>query len=168
MVDGLVSVARVPTPGAYVQLIQRSEQGWAWDTRTDADGRYSIAVPADESLCLCVVLPRALNRRYPRCEQFDAGPNQADIDLKPGALEIVIMPIDGPIHNTQVLLVVGGLSLGVTVTSPIEGRVVDLPYGRHEVKLTTMDYQHTFDSAEAVITEQQPTARLTLRAPYSR
>jgi hypothetical protein len=76
--------------------------------------------------------------------------------------------MDGPIHDTQVLLVVGGMSVGVTVTSPIERRVVDLPYGRHEVKLTTMDYQHTFDAAEAVITEPQPTARVTLRAPYSR
>jgi hypothetical protein len=30
-----------------------------------------------------------------------------------------------------------------------------------------MDYQHTFDSAEVLISSEQPTAVVTLRAPYS-
>ena len=33
--------------------------------------------------------------------------------------------------------------------------------------MTTTDYQHTFDSAEVVISAEQPTAVVTLRAPYS-
>ena len=160
-------IAGVPVPDAYVEVLQSSGQGWSWDTRTDRQGRYTLRVQPDGWLCVRVILPRAFNPRHPRCDQFVPGPNVVDVDLRPGTAEVVIEPKEGPIHKTQILLVLGGMSTGVTVTSRIEGRVFDLPFGRHEVRVTTMDYQHTFDSAEVVISAEQPTAVVTLRAPYS-
>ena len=165
--EGRITMAGVPIPDTYVQVLQSSGQGWSWDTRTGGEGRYTLRVQPDGQLCLRVILPRAFNPQHPRCDQFVPGPNAVDVDLRPGTVEVVIEPKAGPIHKTQVLLVISGMSTGVTVTSRIEGRVVDLPFGRHEVRVTTMDYQHTFDSAQVVISAEQPTAVVTLRAPYS-
>jgi len=170
-VEGLITVQRIAIPDAYVEVEQRSGPGWSWDGRTDSEGYYRLAVQADTDLCIRVMLPNALNNTL-QCHAFGAGVNRRDFDLPPGRIDIVLVPHDGPIHATPILLVDSGVgsatSASVTVTARAERSFVALPYGKHHVRATTMEYDRDFDAVDVVLTPEAPVKRVSLSVPYSR
>ncbi len=168
-VEGLISVGGIPAGrGVFVQVIQNGAPGWAWDTRTDSDGYYTLAVAPDDSLCVRVTLPNALNFKSSRCGGFGPGVNRRDFDIPPGRIDVTLVPRDGPIHHTPILLILDGMSVGVTVAGRVARPFVGLDYGRHRLRATTMDYEHEFDSKEIVLSEKEPLKSVTLSVPYSR
>ena len=171
-VEGLITVQRIAVVGAYVEVQQNGDPGWSWEGRTDSDGYYRLAVQADTDLCVRVMLPNALNSIFPQCLGFGAGVNRRDFDLPPGRIDVVLVPRDGSIHPTQILLEDSGGgwagSASVTVTGRVERSFVALQYGKHHVRATTMEYDRDFDAVDVVLTPDEPVKRISLSVPYSR
>lgn len=160
------------TPGAHVEVFQNGGPGWSWETRTDSEGYYKVAVAPDESLCIRVRLLQALNLVASQCGGFGADSNRRDFDIPPGRIIMTLVPRDGPIHDTQVLLVLSspgvGMSSVVSVTGRIEHSFAGLKFGKHRLRATTMDYSHDFDAVEVVLSPDEPVKSVTLSVPYSR
>ena len=168
-VEGLITVQRIAVAGAYVEVKQNGDPGLSWEGRTDNDGYYRIAVQADTDLCIRVMLPNALNSMSPQCLGFGPGLNHRDFDLPPGRIDVVLLPRDGPIHPTPILLAESSAgSASVTVTGRAERSFVALPYGKHHVRATTMEFDRDFDAVDVVLTPDEPVKRISLSVPYSR
>jgi hypothetical protein len=171
-VEGLVTVQRIPVVGAYVEVKQDDGAGWSWDARTDREGYYRLAVQADADLCVRVVIPNALNGISPQCRGFGPGVNRRDFDLPPGRIDVILVPHDGPIYPTQIMVVHSGPGFGggssVAVTGRIERAFVALEYGKHRIRATTFQYDQEFDAVDVVLTPDEPVKRISLSVPYSR
>lgn len=171
-VEGLVSVQRVAIPDALVEVKQFGAPGWSWEGRTDREGYYHLAVQADSDLCIRVMLRNALNSIL-ECHGFGPGVNRRDVDLPPGRIDVVLVPHEGPIHSTPILLTdnsPGGpaMSASASVTGRTERSFVALQYGKHHVRATTMEYDRDFDAVDVVLTPDEPVKRVSLSVPYSR
>jgi hypothetical protein len=158
-------------------VFQNGGPGWSWETFTDRDGNYKVDVASenapDERLCVRVQLPQALNSISSKCGGFGTGSNRMDFDLPPGRIIVTLVPQDGPIHETPILLVLNStpgpaVSVGVTITSRTERSFEGLMIGKHRLRATTMDYSHDFDVAEVVLAADDPVKAITLTVPYSR
>ena len=172
-VEGLISVAGIPIADARVEVKQNGPPGWSWETRTDASGYYKVTVNPSQSMCVWVRLPESINTLTPeRCRQFGPGTNRQDLDAPPGRIQIELIPRPGPILETPVLLVLdwpGGItSVPATIAGPTRRSFVGLVPGKHTVAAVTMDRGQTFDTADVVLTRDDPVRSVTLSVPYSR
>jgi hypothetical protein len=169
--EGLVTVQRVALPDALVEVKQFGAPGWSWEGQTDSEGYYRLAVQADTDLCIRVMLPNALNSIL-QCHGFGPGVNRRDVDLPPGRIDVVLVPHDGPIHATPILLTDSSpgpsMSASASVTGRTERSFVALQYGKHHVRATTMEYDRDFDAVDVVLTPDEPVKRISLSVPYSR
>ena len=173
VVEGLISVEGIPVgAGTHVEVKQNGGSGWSWEATTDTAGYYKLAVMPYEHMCIRVRLPEAINPLSAgRCRDIGRGTNRQDLDIPGGRVEVTLVPRDGPIHETPLLLVLNspgrGISVGVTVTGRTVRTFVGLERGKHTVKATTMDYA-PFDVAEVLLTRDEPVRTVTLSVPYSR
>ena len=124
-------------------------------------------------MCVRVRLPESANTLTAgRCREFGPGTNRQDLDAPPGRVQVELVPRQGPILETPVLLVLdfpgGIMSVGVTVTGRIRRTFVGLVPGKQTVTATTMNYGQVFDAAEVVLTRDEPVRSVTLSVPYSR
>ena len=168
-VEGLITVQRIVVPGAYVEVKQNGDPGLSWEGRSDNDGYYRLAVQADTDLCIRVMLPNALNSMSPQCLGFGSGLNRRDFDLPPGRIDVVLVPRDGPVYPTPILLAESSAGrASVSITGRVERSFVALPYGKHHVRATTMEFDRDFDAVDVVLTPDEPVRRISLSVPYSR
>jgi hypothetical protein len=172
-VEGLISSDGRPVGSAHIEVFQNGPPGWSWETRTDNEGYYEVAVAPDESLCIRVRLVQSLNlAAHPQCGGFGPDSNRRDFDIPPGRIIITLAPRDGPIHDTQILLVLSspglGMSGGVSVTGRSEHSFAGLKFGKYRLRATTMDDSHNFDAVEVVLSPDEPVKNVTLSVPYSR
>jgi hypothetical protein len=172
-VEGLISIAGIPVADAHVEVKQNGAPGWSWETRTDASGYYTVTVMPSQHMCVWVRLPESINTLTAgRCREFGPGTNRQDLDAPPGRVQVELIPRQGPILETPVLLVLdtpGHLtSIGVTVTGRTRRTFVGLAPGKQMVTATTMDRGQVFDTAEVVFTRDEPVRSVTLLVPYSR
>jgi hypothetical protein len=124
-------------------------------------------------MCVWVRLAGSLNVLMAgRCRDIGPGTNRQDLDAPPGRVQVELVPRQGPILETQVLLALNssalGISAGVTVTGPTPHAFVGLEPGKVTVRATTIDYGHVFDAAEVVLTPHEPVRSVTLSVPFSR
>ena len=171
-VEGLISVDGLPVAGTHVEIKQNGAPGWSWETRTDASGYYKVTVMASQDMCVRVRLPDSINALTAgRCRDIGPGPNRQDLDAPPGRVQVELVPRQGPILETPVLLALNSSALGISAAVTVTGRTrlafVGLIPGRVTVKATTMDGQ-VFDGAEVMLTPNEPVRSVTLSVPYSR
>jgi hypothetical protein len=162
-----------PVVGANVEVKQNGSPGWSWDTRTDTSGYYNVRVMPSQDMCVLVRFANSLNPLMAgRCRDIGPGSNRQDLDAPPGRVEVELVPRQGPILDTPVLLAMSssarGISASVTVTGPTRQAFVGLEPGKVTVRATTMDYRQVFDAAEVVLTRDEPVRSVTLSVPYSR
>ena len=121
-VEGLITVEGVPVAGAHVEVKQNRAPGWSWEARTDSSGHYSVTLMPLEHMCVRVTLPDAINPLSAgRCQDIGNGTNRQDLDIPGGRIEVTMVPREGPILDTPVLLGLtrpeSSISVGVTVTA---------------------------------------------------
>jgi hypothetical protein len=172
-IEGLISVAGIPVAGAHVEVKPNGAPAWAWETRTDETGFYKVTAMALQDMCVRVRLPDSINPLPAgQCRDIGSGSNRQDLDAPPGRVQIELVPRDGPILETPVLLAMNsparGLSTGVTVTGRALVAFAGLTPGKVTVKATSMDYRQTFDVTEVVLTPDEPVRSVTLSVPYTR
>ena len=173
--EGLITIDGTPVgSGTHVEVIQCGGPagGGSWETRTDDDGHYRVAVEPHNNTSVRLRFPQALNVITSKCGLIGPGSNRKDFDLPPGRIIVTFVPPDGPIYETPILVVLStpgaAISNGVTVTGRIERQFVGLKFGKQHVRATTMDYERDFDTAEVVLSPDEPVKRVTLSVPYSR
>ena len=76
--------------------------------RIARDATPCASSPMGGFACASYCRARSTHNTHDAISSFP-GPNAVDVDLRPGTVEVVIEPQEGPIHKTQVLLVLGGM-----------------------------------------------------------